>query len=344
MSQSSKAPDRSLGPSPKRLAIAITALTLLTLLGTLGYIWLEGLGLVDALFMTVITLSTVGYREVQPLSDAGRLYTLGLIVLGIGTAFYTVGAFAQFMLEGRLRDIVERRAMNRTIDSLRNHVIVCGCGRLGRAVADRLSQGKTPFVVIENDPETQAACEAHGHLLVRGSALEDASLVNAGIERARALVAATGSDSDNVFIALGAREAAPEIRIHARAETAAGIRGLRLAGACQVISPHQLGGQRIANAIERPAVVEFLELSTPGSGAKIDLEEVVLDETSRVANLALRDLAERGISVSVVAIKRGEGPIQLRPSPEDVLRPGDRVIVVGDRPNLVRMAERTGDA
>ena len=172
---------------------------------------------------------------------------------------------------------------------------------------------------------------------MHGSALEESALRAAGIERARALIAATASDSDNVFIALSARELCPEIRIHARAETAAGIRRLKLSGAHQVVSPHQLGGERIA-ALLRPGVVEFLELADPGTDSEIDLEEVLLSSRSKVEGIPLRSLPDHGVSVSVIAIKRGDEPIRLRPGPDEVLRGGDRVIAIGDRANLARLA------
>ena len=322
----------------QRVAIGVSALATITVLGTVGYILVEGMSFLEALYMTVITLSTVGYLEVRPLSDAGHWYTIGLIVIGIGTAFYALFAVAEFAIEGRLREILGRRAMKRAIDALGDHVIVCGFGRLGRVVAEKLHEVDTPFVVVDRDLAVETRCDELGYPFICGSSLDDEVLAAAGIGRARALVAATGSDSDNVFIALSAREANPRIRIHARAESSAGTRRLRLAGASQVISPHHLGGQRIANAIVRPAVVEFLELASPGGGAEIDLEEIALSAQSGVTSLPLRDLPSRGIRVSVVAIKRGDEPILLQPGPDEVLEAGDRVIVVGDRESLRRLA------
>jgi voltage-gated potassium channel len=328
------------GRSPTAwLVIALGALASLTALGTFGYVLIEGMSFLDALFMTVITLSTVGYGETAPLSEAGRLYTIGLIAVGIGTVFYTAGALASFIIEGRLRQILGRRTMKRAIAVLHDHVIVCSFGRFGRAVSENLRRAGAPVVVVDLDPAVEAACEAMGCHFVLGSALEDATLAKAGIERARALVAAIPSDSDNVFVSLSAREANPEILIHARAETPAGERRLRLSGANQVISPHQLGGQRIANAIVRPGVVEFLELSTPGDGAGVDLEEVALAPDSSLVNLPLRDLSARGLRVAVIAIKRGDEPLRLKPGPSETLRAGDRVVVVGDHDDLNRLAE-----
>ena len=308
----------------------------MTALGAIGFMWIEGFSFLDALYMTVITLSTVGYGEVKPLSPAGRGFTIALITLGVGAALHAVGALSRFIIEGTLRDVLGRRNMQRTIETLQDHAIVCGFGRLGQAVTEGLAH--QDVVVIDQNPDAQRDIEAAGGLFVHGSALEESILKAAGIGKASALIAATGSDPDNVFIALSARDLNEQIRIHARAETPSGVRRLRLAGASQVISPHHLAGQRIANAILRPGVVEFLELSDPGTGAEVDLEEVVLAEASEVDGLAIGALRDVGLSLSVIALKRGDQPIQMHPSPDVILEQGDHLIAVGDRDNLTRLA------
>lgn len=327
------------GAPLRRLVGALCALALLTFLGAFGYVEIEGASFPDALYFTVITLTTVGYGETFPLSPAGRWYTMALLLFGVGLAFYTVVAAAAFLLEGQLRDLLGRRSMERSIGALHDHVVVCGFGRLGRAVAQLLEEARKPFLVVEFDAERQAECEAQGYLCLRGSALEERTLEHAGIARACAVVAATASDADNVFIALSAHEMNPRVQVHARAETQIGVRRLRQAGATQVVSPHQLGGQRIANAIVRPAVVEFLELTTPGAGEEVDLEEVRLGAGSGLVGATLDSLPALGVRVSVVAIKGEDTTLRLNPGARDALRGGDRVIVVGDRENLARLAE-----
>jgi voltage-gated potassium channel len=323
----------------QRLALALAALIALTGFGTLGYVLIEGMSLLDALYMTVITLSTVGYGETVPLSDGGRLYTICLIMLGIGTAFYAIGALTAFVIEGRLQEILEKRSMERTIASLRNHVIVCGFGRFGKSVSEHLRKANSKVVVIDTNPSVERACTDLGCTFLLGSALDDAVLGRAAIGRASAIVAAIASDSDNVFIALSAHEINPDIAIHARAETDAGIHRLQMSGASQIISPHRLGGQRVANAIVRPGVVEFLELSAPGDGAEVDLEEIVLSAGSRLVDTALKDLKSLDTALAVIAIKRGSENLKIRPGPDEVLREGDRVVVVGDHDVLGRLAE-----
>jgi voltage-gated potassium channel len=318
--------------------MAVGVLTALTIVGTLGYHWVEGLAWREALYMAVITLSTVGYGEVRPLSPNGQLFTIGFIVIGLGITFYAVVAVAEFFIAGHLADLLGRRSVERTIRSLKDHVIVCGYGRLGRAVAENLDSSHVPMVVIDIDPVFESELASADRLFVVGSALEEGVLRDAGIERARAIVVATPSDADNVFIALSARELNPDVDIHARAETEAGRRRLHLAGAEQVISLHGIGGQRIAQAIVRPTVVDFFELSQPGGGAPIDLEEIELANGCELSTCRLRDLAVRGIRLSVVAIKReGEGTV-LNPDEDAELRAGDHVVVVGDRAQLNRLA------
>jgi voltage-gated potassium channel len=232
--------------------------------------------------MTLITISTIGYRELPPMDASGKVFTMALIVLGVGTTFYTLVALAEFLIEGRVRDLLERRAMKRTISALEDHVVLCGYGRFGQVVAEELRRLGIPLVVIDPDPARQPALEASGHPFLIGSALEDPVLVEAGAARARAVVTATGSDADNVFIALSARELNPRIAVHARGESEAGIRRLQLAGAAQVVSPYHLGGQRIAHSIARPSVVDFITLAAPAEArGEISLEEVVVGRSPR---------------------------------------------------------------
>ena len=290
--------------------------------------------------MTLITVSTIGYRELPPLDAAGKHFTMLLIVLGVGTTFYTLVALAEFLIEGRVRDLLGRRAMKRTISMLEDHVVLCGYGRFGRVVAEELGRLGVRVVAIDSDPAQEPVLEASGHPYVIGSALDDPVLAEAGTARARAIVIATGSDADNVFIALSARELNPRITVHARGESDAGIRRLQLAGAAQVVSPYHLGGQRIAHAIARPSVVDFITLAAPADArAEISLEEVMVGAKSRLEACRLRDLSAHGMHLHVVAIKRQGEATRFQPREDDALEAGDRVVVVGDAENLRRIAD-----
>jgi len=320
-----------------RVAVAVAMLGGLTAVGALGFALIHDLPPVDALYMAVTTLSTVGYQELAPATAAGRLWTIGFIVIGVGVTFYAIVSLAEFLIEGRLQAVLGRRAMEKRIQSLSDHVIVCGYGRLGRSVVEALAKDATPVIVVEQDGATVDALQEAGILHVHGSAAEDDVLRAAGIERARTIVIATSSDAENVFIALSARELNPEVVVHARAETEPGLRRLRRAGADQVVSLHAEGGRRIAHAILRPAVVDVFELAA-GTDQPIRMEEVELDPGCPLVGCALGELAERGIQVGVVVLQReGETP-RVNPDTGTRLRAGDRIVVVGESDALARMA------
>lgn len=321
------------------LVAALAAIAVITACGVAGYLALTEMTPFEALYMTVTTLSTVGFQEVHPLDPRARAFTIALIVAGVGTALYTAGALAEFLIAGRLRDVLGRRAMSRTLAALRDHVIVCGYGRLGQAVADELLGAGVPLIVVEEDAAVFERLEDAPFPVIRASAADDDVLIQAGVDRTRGLVVATGSEAVNVFVTLAAREVNPTVAIHARAESEAGARRLRGAGANQVISPYQLAGRRLAHSIIRPAVVDFVEIATSGRGAPVDLEEVAIASGSRVAGRRLRELRDLGLRISVVAIQRESAPLALNPEPDAELRPGDHVVVAGDRENLDRLAD-----
>ncbi len=326
----------------RRLAIAVGVLLFLTAAGTAGYVVLADMTPFEGLYQTVTTLSTVGFMEVRPLDQRARAFTILLIISGVGAVLYTFATMAEFFIAGRLSEILGRRSMARSLAALEGHVIVCGWGRLGRAVTEELVRSGVPYAVIDEDPKVGARLEADSCPVIVASATEEGILGQAGLARARGLVAATGSEALNVFIVLAAREESRDITIYARAETEAGARRLRSAGASHVVSPYQLAGLRLAHAIVRPAVVDFMELAAPGLGAEIDLEEVVISDGSVLAGCAVEALAGLGVRVSVVAIRHAQDPLRMSPLPQTVLEPGDRVVVVGDRKNVTRLAELAG--
>jgi voltage-gated potassium channel len=327
----------------RRLLIALGLITLLIAVGTSGYMLIERMPFGDALFMTIITITTVGYGEVKPLDTAGTIFTIALILTGVGSAYYVLAAVTEMVIGGQLRDLLGRNAMMRKIRHLRQHVIVCGYGRFGRVVVDELRRYGTTLVVIENDPEKESSLGQTGELYVVGSALEERTLEQAGIVAASEIVIATASDPDNVFIALSARSKNPRIRIHARAESELGLKHLELAGVDQAISSYHWSAMRIANAIARPSVVDFLDLLLPGlRPEELGLEEVRVPERSSLTGQTIGTLEHEGDRIRIVALKRGSEPMAFVPEPQTAIQAGDLFIAIGARPGLQRLAERLG--
>jgi len=310
----------------------------LTVVGAAGYVLIEHMSVLDAFYMSVITISTVGFGEVKPLSPGGRLFTIGLIVTGVGSAIYLFSVIGELVVEGRLREFLGKSAMNRKIHGLQQHVIVCGYGRFGRAVVEELTHKAVPMVVIETDPAKQAELDAVGALHVLGSALEDAVLDDAGVSAARAIIVATGSDADNVYITLSAREKNPKILIYARGDSDAGLRRLKLAGADQVVAAYQWAGMRIAASIVRPSVVDFLQLSVPGRESEVDLEEIRVSPASPAAGMSIAAVEQQNPRLRIVAMKRKDQPLEMIPAPETKIEPGDLLVVIGESESLKRLA------
>jgi voltage-gated potassium channel len=322
----------------RRFALAVSLVAFITAVGAAGYRLIEHMSILDSIYMSVITISTVGFMEVKPLSPAGRLFTIGLIVTGVGSAIYLFTVIGEFVVEGRLREVLGKSAMNRKIHSLNQHVIVCGYGRFGRAVVEELSRNSVPMVVIESDPARQAELDAAGVLHVAGSALEDSVLADAGIGSARALVVATGSDADNVYITLSAREKNSGILIYARGDSDAGLRRLKLAGADQVVAAYQWAGLRIAASILRPSVVDFLQLSVPGRESEVDLEEIRVSRASPAAAKTIATLERENPRLRIVAIKRNDQKLEMIPAPDTQIEADDLLVVIGESDSLKRLA------
>jgi len=324
---------------PRPILLPFAILTALTAVGTLGYVVIERASFMDALFMTVTTLSTVGYGEIIRLSPAGRLFTMLLIVTGVGTALYLLTAIAEQVVEGRFRDLFGRNAMQRRIEQLEGHVVVCGFGRLGRVVAEQVAERQVPLVIVDANPALEPDLVRLGMPYIIGSALSDDVLERAGVRRARALVAATASDPDNVFITLSAREKNPGIVIHARGESDGGLRRLRLAGADQAISAYQSGGMRIAASILRPSVVDFLEISLESRGEEVDLEQVRVGAGGGIIGRAIESVEKDLPRLRIVALKRGTDPIRMVPEPATLVADGDQLVVIGERRSLEALAQ-----
>ncbi|MGO9603620.1 MAG: potassium channel family protein [Candidatus Binataceae bacterium] len=322
----------------RRFVYAIAGIAIIVLCGAVGFRLIEGMTLIDALYMSVITVSTVGFEEVKPLSPTGRLFTIGLIIVGVGSVFYLLSTAVELVLEGSLQDFFGKSAMHRKIHNLEKHVIVCGFGRLGRAVVEELKRHDVPMVVIDSNPAKEAELTAMGVLYVIGSALEESVMEQAAVHSARSVVVATASDADNVYITLSVREKNPQVFIHARGDSEAGLRRLRLAGADQVLSAYQWGGMRIAASILRPSVVNFLELSVPGRESEIDLEEIRIEPGNSVAGMTIGAIEHENARLRVVALKRGDEPILMIPDRDSRIEVGDFLVVIGESISLKRLA------
>jgi len=321
-----------------RVFFAIGWLALLTAVGTVGFRLLEELSWIEAFYFTVVTISTVGFGDVVPVTLGGRLFASLLIISGVGTAVYVFSVVAQDVLEGNLRDFYLRSSMMRKIDGISSHVIACGYGRFGRVVVEELQGSGRDVVVVESDVTLETSLNEAGLDFVIGSATKDEVLTKAGIQRAESLVIATSEAANSVFITLVARELNPELSIHARGETESAIRRLRRAGADFVSSPYQMGGMRMAASILRPSVVDFLELSLPGRSEEIDLEEVRAGEGSPILGRPVREIEHENSRLRIVALKKRDTAIELVPDPALEVEPGDLLVVIGERSQLSQLA------
>jgi len=323
---------------PRHFLIILVLLVSVLTAGTVGFEMLEGWGFMDALYMTVITISTVGYQEVRPLGEAGRVFNMVLIFFGLGTTTYVAASVVQFMVEGRIRAIMGRRRLDRKIDRLSHHYIICGYGRIGRILCQTLRQKPVSLVVIEKTPDLIPVLEQDRVLYVQGDATSEDVLKRAGIERAKGLVAVLATDTDNVFLVLTARQLAPELMIIARTSREESRNKLRAAGANIVESPYEMGAFRLAQRIMRPAVTSFLEFAFSQARKDIQLEELAVSEASALARVSLKDSGIRqNFNLIIIAINKADGTMLFNPSFEAVLMPGDTVIAVGEVENLDKL-------
>jgi voltage-gated potassium channel len=324
------------GMWPPRSFLIIVALLASTIAaGTAGFAIIEGWSFMDALYMTIITIATVGYQEIRPLGEAGRVFNMVLIFFGLGTTTYVAASVVRFMVEGRIRAIMGRRRLDRKIDRLKNHYIICGYGRIGRILCRTLQQKPVDLVAIERSPELIPVMEQDRVLFVQGEATSEEVLQRAGIERAKGLVAVLATDTDNVFLVLTARQLSPQLMIIARAGREESKSKLRAAGANIVESPYDMGAFRLAQRIMRPAVTSFLDSAFSDTRKDIQMEELAVSPSSSLAHLSLKDSGIRQkYNLIIIAIKKSDGAMFFNPSFETAILPGDTVIAVGEVENL----------
>jgi voltage-gated potassium channel len=307
--------------------------------GTAGYMLIEGWSAWDAFYMTVITVTTVGYREVHDLSPAGQAFTVVLLLGGVGAALYTFTLLATVVVEGGLPKRLQRRRQARMLDTIKDHFIICGYGRIGSIVAHQFHRQKVPYVVIERDSARVQKAIEDGAMTFEADASREEVLKRVGIERARGLIAAVGTDAENVYTVLSARVLRPELFIVSRAETEDATIKLTRAGADRVISPYAIGAMQIAQTALRPAVVDFVALATSSDNLELAMEEIPVSSTSPLVNQSIvnANLRQR-FGVIVVGIQRTDGRMEFNPSPDAGIRAGDKLVVLG-RPDSLKELE-----
>jgi len=306
--------------------------------GTAGYMLIEKWNFMESLYMTVITITTVGYKEIRPLSDPGKIFTMFLIFTGVGIIAYTLGLVAQAMVEFQIMAILGRKKLGLKIKSLKDHYILCGYGKIGRVVANELKSRDVPILIIEKNPELRELLERDGHAYIIADATIEDVLIDAGIERAKGLIVLLSSDADNLFLTMTAKTLNPNLFVLSRAEEEHTYNKLLRVGADKVVMPHIIGGQKMANLIVKPAVSEFLELTVHNREIELEIEELMVEKGSPLTGITL---GESGIrqktNVIIVAIRKKEGQMVFNPSSMTRIEEGDILIALGQRDGLRRL-------
>ena len=324
----------------RQLRVGILLLSIITVVGTVGYMLL-GLRPLDALYLCVTVISTVGFREVGNVTTPFQVFTILLILSGVGTALYTLGVMLEALVEGRLTDFFGRRRMQRQINGLSGHVIVCGFGRVGRAIARRVVAEGSDVVVIDIDPERLISWNG---LSVEGNATDDDTLQRAGIASARSLVAALKNDADNLYVTLSGRSLKPDLFIAARARVESAEPKLTQAGADRVVNPQSIGGERMAALVMQPAVADFLDVVMHDGSLEFRLAEIVIAHTSPLAGLSLRDAHVRDrTGAMILAMRDGAGNFRTNPPPEEIIDPGEVLIAIGTNAQLESLRQAAAE-
>jgi voltage-gated potassium channel len=324
--------------------LTVVMLALVVLGGTTGYVVIEGWSVWDALYMTVISVTTAGYREVHPLSRAGELFTMVVLTIGVATVLYTFSFLMAHVVEGDLQQRWLGRRRARMLDELQDHFIICGFGRIGRIIAGEFARQQVPFVIIERDVARVAEALETGYLAVEADASSEQVLNRVRIAEARGLIAAVGTDAENVYAVLTARLMRPDLFIVGRAETDDAKSKLVRAGADRVISPYQIGGLQLAQTALRPAVVDFVQIATSSENLDLNMEQVRIAKGAPLAGKSLIDAGLRQrFGVVVVGIQRADGHMEFNPAPETAMQAGDQLVVLGRAESLRDLSEMAGE-
>lgn len=319
-----------LSSTTKEIALYLFGIFCILALGTIGYTVIEEWSVFDSLYMTVITLSTVGYSEVHILSTAGRMLTIVLIFMGVGVAMALLTTLAKTIVSQQVHWIFERKGMKTKIANLNNHIIICGYSRLSKIALNELSSKKIPVVIVEQDEEKVSEAEQAGLLYIHGDATKDEVLIEAGVEKASKVVSILPKDSDNLYVVLTVKELNPEIHIISRAEDLVGEKRLLKAGASKIISPYRAGGQKIADGLLRPYVTEFLDLATSTSSGDLFIEEILIPENSPLISKTISnsEIREKTNIIIAAIISKG-GDMKYNPTASTEFSANDTLICMG---------------
>ena len=324
----------------RRFLLIILAIGCTLVIGTVGFTLIDHYPPFDAFYMTLTTMTTVGYAELHPLSRAGRIFNSFLIMFGVTTIFIAIGAMTQSIIEVEFGDLIGKRRTKRMIDKLKDHYIICGYGRVGRGAAGELRHSGASFVVVDINPERVERAILDGMLAVSADSTRDETLHQVGIERARGLVAALATDADNLFVLLSAKSINPRIYVAARAAEEGADAKMRRAGADAVFAPYSITGHRLAQSLLRPHVVQFLDFTTNDIDKDIALEQVPVAESSQMNARTLKEMQiGRDLGVIVLAIRHRDGQMVFNPPADTAIRGGDFLIVMGREKNLRTLEE-----
>ncbi|MHB9002699.1 MAG: potassium channel family protein [Coriobacteriia bacterium] len=319
----------------RRMAISLLMVVVVICFGVLGYVVIEDASVFDSLYMTVITVATVGYAETFELSPEGRAFTMVLIITGLGAVLFAVGTFIDFVVEGHFMQLVEGRRMATDISHLHKHQIVAGMGRVGSVVARVLADEKADFVVVDHDAARIESARASGWLAIHGDASDEAILSAAGIDRAHSLITALDTDAANLFVTVTARAMNADLFIVARSSHESTESKLLAAGANRIMTPNVLGGRRMANMVLHPAVSDYLEFVTHGDSVEYRMQDVPVSEDGGLVDKPLRESRIRGVTGAyVLAVHSSDGNVDTHPTADTVLRANDRLIVLGTAAQL----------
>src|SRR5215467_11740708 len=322
------------------LKILTAALIVLTFVGTAGFHYIEHWSWFDSLYMVIITLSTIGYQEVHQLTHAGRVFNVALIIAGVALVFLMIGSLTQALLEFELGKVFGKRRMGREVANLKDHYIICGAGRVGSSVARELGRKPCPFAIVESIEKSLAELDPKW-LVVVGDAASEKTLREAGIERARGLVAATTTDATNIYIVLTARSLNPRLKIIARASDETAQKHLKTAGADVVISPYAAAGHRIAQSFLRPNVLDFLDIATARSGTlEMVIEEIRVAPHSPLAHTTIgNSRIHHQFGIMVLAVRGPDGEIRFNPHADVAIQGGDYLIAMGEPTQMSKLED-----